>query len=494
MLLESLQTALESTTRRVIFNAFLWLASGLALLVWRLWRFTITPRMKPSEPKELPYWIPYLGHIRSFFKDYNGALEEARVYFNDSKEPYSVWIAGTRIYICSSPDDVASLYRNTTTISYHNVIKDMYRWIGVTEDGFNKMFTVEPASKHNIGMPHPQAAAIMINEYHRRQTKPGELFDDLLHKRFIPGINLALDRVANGDSPAVVGGAKNATTVSLLGLCTDVFLRGTTTAFLGQRIWEVNPRLLDSFALWERTNWKYMFQMPNAISGDMLRSRDGIIDSFVKYLKVPVGERTDSNDFTKSVEAMMRDVGCCEQDMARIFMLHFWAVLGNIYKVAFWTMAHLAYDPKLLDTIRAEAESGLEGGHLNESYIAENCPLLESLISENLRLTVATALVRDVVAPTQVNNKILQPGTKVLVPYRQLHGNRSVWGEDPYTMKPARFADDPKLYSSKSYRPFGGGHTLCPGRFMAKRTMAYTIAAILTRFEVSVDFEPESWG
>jgi hypothetical protein len=28
------------------------------LLSWRLWRFTIRPRLHPQEPKELPYWIP----------------------------------------------------------------------------------------------------------------------------------------------------------------------------------------------------------------------------------------------------------------------------------------------------------------------------------------------------------------------------------------------------------------------------------------------------
>lgn len=35
------------------------LALATALLhLWRLWRFTIEPMMKPTEPKELPYWLP----------------------------------------------------------------------------------------------------------------------------------------------------------------------------------------------------------------------------------------------------------------------------------------------------------------------------------------------------------------------------------------------------------------------------------------------------
>jgi hypothetical protein len=33
-------------------------AAVLALLLWRLWRFTITPALYPDDPKELPYWIP----------------------------------------------------------------------------------------------------------------------------------------------------------------------------------------------------------------------------------------------------------------------------------------------------------------------------------------------------------------------------------------------------------------------------------------------------
>ncbi|UNI23245.1 hypothetical protein JDV02_009077 [Purpureocillium takamizusanense] len=366
----------------------------------------------------------------------------------------------------------------------------MYKWIGVSEDGFNKMFNVDESCKHNVGMPHALAPAVMINEYHRRQTKPGHLFDDLLHKRTIPGLDQTFQEIVDGCSSSIVGqSADEATSVSLLGLCTDLFLRGTTTSFLGQKIWEVNPSLLDSFALWERTNWKYMFQMPEFISGDMVSARDAIIGTFAEYLAIPASERSDSIDFQKSVEAMMRDVGVDEKDMAKVFMLHFWAVLGNIYKVAFWAIAHLAYDPNLLDALRAEVAPAVKDGQLDEAFLAANCPLLESLLSEVLRLTVATALVRDVVAPTHIRGKTLQPGSKILVPYRQLHQNRSVWGEDPLTLEPARFVAEPKLTSSKSYRPFGGGHTLCPGRFLAKRAMGYAIAALITKFELRLDVE-----
>lgn len=29
---------------------------------WRVWRFTITPFLRPNKVKELPYWIPCKSH------------------------------------------------------------------------------------------------------------------------------------------------------------------------------------------------------------------------------------------------------------------------------------------------------------------------------------------------------------------------------------------------------------------------------------------------
>jgi hypothetical protein len=31
------------------------------LFLWRLWSFTVVPLLRPSSPKTLPYWIPFIG-------------------------------------------------------------------------------------------------------------------------------------------------------------------------------------------------------------------------------------------------------------------------------------------------------------------------------------------------------------------------------------------------------------------------------------------------
>ena len=56
--MESFQTALERLRRHSEINLVPWLICVVGLLSWRLWRFTIVPLLAPTEPRELPYWIP----------------------------------------------------------------------------------------------------------------------------------------------------------------------------------------------------------------------------------------------------------------------------------------------------------------------------------------------------------------------------------------------------------------------------------------------------
>lgn len=52
--------SLEYSANLIHWTAAMILVIGLlaALLLWRLWRFTVYPWIHPSDAKELPYWIP----------------------------------------------------------------------------------------------------------------------------------------------------------------------------------------------------------------------------------------------------------------------------------------------------------------------------------------------------------------------------------------------------------------------------------------------------
>jgi cytochrome P450 len=86
-----------------------------------------------------------------------------------------------------------------------------------------------------------------------------------------------------------------------------------------------------------------------------------------------------------------------------------------VYKAAFWIIAYLVHDQNLLARIREEIAPAIEGDSVNMNHLTENCPRLESLFNEVLRVNSAGALAREVIAPTCFAGKMLRKGMKLMV-------------------------------------------------------------------------------
>ena len=76
-----------------------------------------------------------------------------------------------------------------------------------------------------------------------------------------------------------------------------------------------------------------------------------------------------------------------------------------------------------------------------------------------------------------------------MIPYRQLHFDQDVFGPEPVDeFRPERFTADKvrgeQLTRSDNWRPFGGGKTMCPGRYVAKRAVLLFIAMVLREYDL----------
>ena len=81
---------------------------------------------------------------------------------------------------------------------------------------------------------------------------------------------------------------------------------------------------------------------------------------------------------------------------------------------------------------------------------------------------------------------MLPEGSRVIIPFRQLHIDEDAYGSDADNFNPERFVRSKTLVHSASYRPFGGGVSYCPGRFLAKQEVVLFIALVVARFDVKV--------
>jgi cytochrome P450 len=126
------------------------------------------------------------------------------------------------------------------------------------------------------------------------------------------------------------------------------------------------------------------------------------------------------------------------------------------------------------------------------AYLLDQCHLLSSIYEEVLRISNDPIGTRVVTSKVKIGNKNLLPGHKVLMPYRQMHFDPTVFGSNVSEFDPRRFLNDKSLVRSTSYRPFGGAATYCPGRFLARREVYMFVVLAIHRFDISLVSEGDS--
>ena len=73
-----------------------------------------------------------------------------------------------------------------------------------------------------------------------------------------------------------------------------------------------------------------------------------------------------------------------------------------------------------------------------------------------------------------------------MISARQLHFDQEVFGDDAGQFDQLRFLKNPNLQRSPSFRPFGGGATLCPGRDLAKSMVLTFVVLLLQNYDVGL--------
>lgn len=142
----------------------------------------------------------------------------------------------------------------------------------------------------------------------------------------------------------------------------------------------------------------------------------------------------------------------------------------------------------MLDAISSETAAAFSlDGKLSMEYLLDKCPLLNSFYEEVVRKTTYPIGARDVVSEVTIGGKVLAPGNKLLMPFHEMHSNPEVFGANTAEFDPRRFLKNQSLVKSTSYRPFGGGLTYCPGRFLARREIFMFVVSFLHQFDVELE-------
>ena len=131
-------------------------------------------------------------------------------------------------------------------------------------------------------------------------------------------------------------------------------------------------------------------------------------------------------------------------------------------------VAYIIFHRDMLAILGTEISPAYQNGNISPFYLTENCPRLDAVLLETLRVTNGALSARGIVVPTQIRSKVLRSGNSILIPLRQLHYEEAIFGDDPARWDLEQFLRKKILRNSSSFKLFRGEISYYPRHFLAR--------------------------
>lgn len=229
------------------------------------------------------------------------------------------------------------------------------------------------------------------------------------------------------------------------------------------------------------------------LAPDCVKSRDFLASVFEDFFKK--GGHVTASGLTRQRYDWYISRGFPVRDYAQLEAGHGVAILGNTVPTTFWFVLHIFSDPEILKACREEVlayvvdskdADGTPIRTLDVMALKASCPLLLSVFKEAMRVHGKGVGIRGVMQDHLLDGKwLVKKDTTIFMPSTVQHFDRERWGADATEYHHDRFTDKARpRVNNISYRAFGGGTTLCPGRHFATTEIMTFAAMLMLRFEM----------
>lgn len=424
------------------------------LLAWK----AFARRRSADEPPTVSGLIPWMGVGLEFGKEPVAMLQKYRAQCKS--DMICFYMAGKRLTALLNIDDLPLLFRNTKHLSFDEFTRD----IMCDAFGVNRQHADLILSKH----------AEMHVVF--RETLQGGVELDRLTAEFVSHWQRHLGKWLSDHANGAAQEVRLYEWMSKL-----LFGAGSDTIF-GEGWNGSDNTVLDKFTSFDSIFPLLCRGIPMAVLRGQ-ENRHNLVEA--------VGQNTERNSALMHRRHELYAInGVPEADILKMQMSMLWASQANTVPAAGWAIMHLLLDPHAMAAVRRQIDEVQQAKLTNVKEILDRLSVLDSCITETLRLYASVMTCRVALDSRHYafhskegqENVLIRKGDTVFA-FSQFFNHDPRRYSNPLHWQFDRFID------GSAPQPailFGGGRSMCPGRFFASNEIKLATYLLLTTVDIRV--------
>ncbi|KAK5726336.1 hypothetical protein LTR17_012865 [Elasticomyces elasticus] len=419
-------------------------ATSIAVLGAVLVSKYLTAVKDPQEPPYIPSSIPLVGHLIHLLREGAGYLSVIdRKYHHGI---YTIPIFSQRIYVVNSPSWVVTMHKSHKTLSFNVLVVQAMRVVF----GFGADEAAMKATEDNADNERGGTSPLTKTPY-----RSGLLMEthDMMFGAFVQQIDELNANFLKCWTPYVNALAPHGEVSMPLWywLRHNFSIASVASLYGPESPLTLDPSLEDDFWTFEAgVGSLFITPWPSIFLRKVYKALQRIFDALRVYAENEGYKRPGTSRLVQArVEMTMGKYGLSKPLYGAGETGLFFAALVNTAGGTFWLLSHIIADPVLHTEIRAEIDECVSKRDgtcvIDIAKLKAQCPLLNSAIRENLRITATMNINRLVKEDTLMTNQstgetfLLKKNSGLSVAANVMHFQPEIWGEDAAVFNARRF-------------------------------------------------------